>query len=158
MNLRPLGYLLRSFILRSGDGAVHRETWPTVGSLALLAENHLTEFLTKALGLLRIGCVSEMFRKFKEGLFLLLFRFDTFFEKFHQHSAGAQALPLCHAPNLGSHFCGKRHALANNLVSWFHDTSMHHNGVMWRRLFSGAGRNRRTRNMRRLAESVLHWP
>src|SRR5688572_14356034 len=110
---------------------MHLETWPTDGSVALPAEDHMPKFLSKTLSLLWISCVSETLRKLKERLFLLLFRFDTFFEKFNQHSTCAQALTLSHAPNLGSHLYGKCHALANSLVFGTHDTSMHHIGVSW---------------------------
>jgi len=69
-----------TIFFRSGADAPHQETCPTVGALALPAENHPSEFLAKALDLLRIGFGSEMLGKFNERLFLLLFRFDAFFK------------------------------------------------------------------------------
>jgi hypothetical protein len=110
---------------------MHRETWPTVGSLALPTKDHLSELLAKALDLLRIRCGSKVLGKFEEGFLLLFLRLDTFFQEFNQHSIGAQASTFCHAADLGCHFRGKSHALANSLVSGCHDTSMHHSGAKW---------------------------
>jgi len=51
----------------TGAAAALRETWPTVGSLALPADDHLSEFLTKTLDLLRVRCCSKVVGKFEEG-------------------------------------------------------------------------------------------
>jgi len=59
--------------------------------MALPAEDHLSEFVAKALDLLRIGCGSEMLCKFKERV--LLFRLDAFFGKFAHPLADNRLAP-----------------------------------------------------------------
>ena len=75
--------MLLSRILSISAAATLRETRPpTDRSSALPAEHHLSEFLAKALDLLRIRCRSKAFRKFEEGLLFSLFGLKSFFNEF----------------------------------------------------------------------------
>src|SRR5437879_4580493 len=101
----------------------------TIRFWALLTENHVSEFLAKALNLVRIRCRSKALGKFEEGLLLLLFCLETFFDEFNEHSICTEATAFCHAADLGRYLRGERHALAYSFLFGCHDTIMHQSGA-----------------------------
>jgi len=108
---------------------MRRESWTRVRFWALLAENHVSEFLAKALNLLRIRRSSKALGKLEEGLLLLLFRLETFFYKLDEHSICTESPAFRHVADLGRHLRGERDALAYSFFFGCHNTIMHQSGA-----------------------------
>ena len=94
-----------------------------------VAKDHSAQFISQALGFLRICRAAELFGQLKKILLFAFFGLDAVLDELYEHSVGTDFARPGHGANFGCDRCRKTDALAYCLVCGAHGTSMHQNGV-----------------------------
>ena len=95
-------------------------------SPASAAKYHATQFISEALGFLRIGGVAKTLGEIEEFLLFAFFSLDAVLDQFDEHAIGAKPACLSQIADLCGGSGGQRDALADGFFLGLHRVMIHH--------------------------------